>query len=336
MQVHETYNMTPYVADVVFSKDRFGKNLVIAIVKACFDFDEKGECSTSSRERMLPVMHSYSYHDTPERSGIKYPVDIVPEKKGTDIIINGHVYGHGQKEAVCGFDMGDLKKKIVVFGKRFWVKRLIGLKISEPLPFSKIPLLYDHAFGGSYDDPEKGSVFFEENPIGKGFEAESGDQAPLPHFEYPDKLIKSLKNKPTPAGLSAIPRSWKQRSIHAGTYDENWKTQNFPSEPLDFNIRFFNAVPDDQIFKSGLSGGETLVLYRLHSKKQRLRLSIPDVCLSATFRIKEQTVHQKMVIDTCLVEPDEGRLSLTCRSTLAMDDDVRYLKSVHLELNVNE
>ena len=331
MQVHETYNLTPFVADVAFSKDMLGRNLVIAVIKAGFDFDEKGECFISSREHMLPVMRDYEYHGDPECSGVKYPIDIVPEKQGTDIIINGHVYGQGQKEALCGFDLGDLKKRLAVFGQRFWVKRLTGYRITEPRPFTKIPLLYDYAFGGSYEDPGKDRIHFKENPIGTGFGPLPTDKAHLPHIEYPGNLIRSFKNKPTPAGLGAIPRSWKQRAIHAGTYDENWKSQRFPSEPLDFNSRFYNAVPDDQIFRSGLSGGETLVLYNLHPKNQRLSLKIPVFGFSATFRIKEQTDHQKMVMDTCLVEPDEGRLSLTYRATLVMDDDVRYLKTIHLE-----
>lgn len=333
MQVHETYNMTPFVADVAFSRDRLGRNIAIAIVKAGFDFNDNGECFATSRERMLPVVHGCSYHGDPERSSVKYPMDIIPEKHGTDIIINGHVYGHGQKKVVCGFDLDGIKKRLVVFGQRFWMRRLTGYKMSEPLPFNKIPLLYDHAYGGSYQSPEKETVFFEENPIGKGFGVVPTDKAPLPHIEYPYQLIRSFKNKPMPAGLGSIPRSWKQRVAYAGTYDDNWKTRLFPSEPEDFNPRFFNAVPDDQIFNPGLKGGENLVIYNLHRRIDRLSLSIPAISITSTFRIKEKREHQKMVMDTCLVEPDEGRLTLTYRSTIILDDDVRYLKTVHLELD---
>lgn len=38
-----------------------------------------------------------------------------------------------------------------------------------------------------------------------------------------------------------------------------------------------------------------------------------------------------MEIDTCLVEPDEYRLTLTYACRLSFDSDVRYLKTVHFE-----
>ena len=110
LQVHETYNMTPFLAKFAFSRNNDGQELLVGILKASFDFDENGTISISPRERMLPIVLSDEFYGEPENSSLRYPVDLVPEKEGTDIIINGAAYGNSQKQVKCGFTLGHLKK----------------------------------------------------------------------------------------------------------------------------------------------------------------------------------------------------------------------------------
>ncbi len=330
LQVHETYNMTPYLAKFVISTDNNEQELLVGILKASYDFDDNGKISISPRERMLPVMLSDEYYDKPENSGIRYPVDIVPEKEGTDIIINGHVYGNRKRLVPCGFTLGYLEKALIVYGPRSWRRKLGFSKMSDPVHFEKIPLSYEYAFGGCYED-KKGKQEFECNPLGMGFGAEHLENSVLPHIEYLDCPIKSINDRPKPAGLGAIPMSWQQRLMYAGTYDEKWKKERFPLNPLDLNPRCYNAVPDDQIYRPKLKGREILTLFNLHCSQPELTLTIPEHIFTCTARIKQETISAPMEMDTCLIEPDEQRLTLTYISRMPLYSDNKYLKSVHFE-----
>lgn len=329
-QVHEHYNLTPFITDYVLSRNKEGRNVVISVLKASFDFDKRGTMSISPRERMLPIMTTDQLYDNAENASVRYPSDITTEKEGTDIIINGHAYGNNQKKVQCGFSLDHLKKMLIVSGHRVWNQILSFHKITGPFEFDKIPLTYENAFGGSYED-KKGVHHYEYNPVGKGFGAKHLKRPLLPNIEYKDCLIKLISHQPRPAGLGAIPMSWKQRRVLAGTFDETWKTQRFPLAPLDENPRFYNTVPEDQIFRPKLKGLEKLTLINLHRSNSEFKLKIPKHTFTCTARIKEETISQPMEIDTCLIEPDEHRLTLTYVSRIPLYSDTKYLKSVHFE-----
>lgn len=328
--VHEHYNLTPFITDYVLTRNKEGQNILIGILKVSFDFDHEGVLTIASRQRMVPVIRADEHYGNPETTSVRYPSDIVPEKDGTDIIINGHAYGNDQKQVACGFSLGKLKKILRVSGHRVWNRILRFHKITGPFPFYKIPLTYENAFGGRYED-KKGDHVFEYNPVGKGFGAKHFERLQLPNVEYVDCSIKLVSHQPKPAGLGAVSATWKQRRILAGTFDETWKTERFPLTPLDMNPRFYNAVPDDQIFRPKLKGHEKLTLYNLNRSNPALTLTIPKHSFICTARIKQETIPRPMEIDTCLIEPDEHRLTLTYTSQIPLDSDVKYLKSVHFE-----
>jgi hypothetical protein len=330
LQVHETYNMTPFLAKFAFSRNNNEQELLVGILKASYDFDDSGKMSISPRERMLPVMLSDEFYGKPENSSIRYPSDLVPEKEGTDIIINGHAYGNNKRQIQCGFTLGHLNKTLTVSGSRSWSRTVKIARITDPIHFDKISVTYENAFGGCYED-KNGKQPFEYNPLGKGFGAEHLENSVLPHIEYMDCRIKSINDQPKPAGLGAIPMSWQQRLMYAGTYDETWKNQRFPLAPLDMNPRCYNAVPDDQIFRPKLKGQEKLTLFNLHRSKAECELNIPDHSFTCTARIKQETISRTMEIDTCLIEPDEQRMTLTYISRILLYSDNKYLKSVHFE-----
>jgi hypothetical protein len=328
--VHETYNLTPFVAEFKFSKSNEGQDLIIGIVKAGFDVDGQGNLTIAPNDRMLPVMVADRFHDNDENKGVRYPADVTPEKEGTDIIINGHAYGYGQKQVNCGFTLGYLKKTLRVSGDREWARILRFYKMIGPIPFEKIPLTYENAFGGRYED-KKGEHLFEYNPVGKGFGAKHLEKPLLPNIEYTDRPVRLISHQPKPAGFGAIPMSWKQRRELAGTFDETWRSQRFPLAPCDMNPGFYNAAPSDQVFKPKLKGLEKLTLFNIHRSNPKMTLTIPKMSFITTVRIRQERVAQPMEIDTCLIEPDENRLTLTYISRIPCDVDPKYLKSVHFE-----
>jgi len=79
-------------------------------------------------------------------------------------------------------------------------------------------------------------------------------------------------------------------------------------------------VPQDQVLRPGLKGGERVVLKNLHPRLEMLDFEIPKLAFSARFHIKERTQEIAMVADTLLIEPDEERFSITFRASCPIDD----------------
>jgi hypothetical protein len=91
---------------------------------------------------------------------------------------------------------GDDLHRLVVFGPRYWRRRLGGLEPSEPERFESMPLSWGLAFGGSYQEPP-------------GLDAHSG----LPHPGGTDQLVRQWSDRPLPGGLAPCPMNPALRLI---------------------------------------------------------------------------------------------------------------------------
>jgi hypothetical protein len=193
----------------------------------------------------------------PATSSLRYASDLVPSKQGTDIALNGSVHAGNRTAVLAGFRVGQLEKVLTAFGPRQWMDSG-GKRMSEPAPFANLPLRYEHAFGGSYTDERGKAVHYGQNPVGMGFAVVARPRDPLPLLEYQGALVHSLRDRPPPACLGFIPAGWVQRSVLAGTFDDAWAKNRRPLFPKNFDQRFYNAVPQDQVLLPGLKGGRGL------------------------------------------------------------------------------
>ncbi len=132
-----------------------------------------------------------------------------------------------------------------------------------------------------------------------------------------------------------MPQGWRPRSRLAGTFDAAWERARRPLYPEDLDERFWNTVPQDQVLRPKLVGGERLVLLHVHPEAEevtlavpRVALTVPRVSLAAAFRVRDAETVLPMTADTLLVEPDEGRLAVTYRAILPIGDDLLRLRSV--------
>ncbi|MEN6616437.1 MAG: DUF2169 domain-containing protein, partial [Syntrophorhabdus sp.] len=156
--------------------------------------------------------------------------------------------------------IGPLEKTLYIFGNRYWKKIAgIGTAISDPEPFTVMPITYHLAFGGEG---------FEKNPVGKGMvpvALPSGTHMqPLPNIEDPGNLVGSPDDKPDPRGFGPLDYTWPQRSKKLGTYDNTWFQENWPFYPDDKNWTYFNAASSDQQKEDFWRGNETIHLRGIH------------------------------------------------------------------------
>jgi hypothetical protein len=326
MATHQVLNVTPFAAAILPAQDRDGRDLAVAALKATFRFTARGEVTPAPPDAQLPVLGTDAHFGDPATTSVRYAGVATPARPGTDVAVVGQAHARGRKEIEAGFRIRDLQKTVVVSGPRQWVAGF-PVAIAGPVAFDAQPLRYEHAFGGAYEEGGR-PVPFLENPVGVGFAKSVVDRSPLPAVEASGARVRTPKDRPAPAGLGFIPPGWKQRSRFAGTFDAAWEKARRPLLPEDLDERFWNAVPQDQVLRPKLAGGERLVLVNLHPEAETVAVTLPRLALTAAFRVKDAETVLPMTADTLLVEPDEGRLSVTYRAILAVGEDRMRLRSV--------
>jgi len=316
-------NSTSFEGTILPTPDPDGIDSLYTIVKGTFELN--GDVKVA--EEQIPVTMEDTYRDDPTASSIEVPSDLCLVKPGTDVLLLGHAYaaaGRPTPHSIVSVSVGAVDKTICVFGDRAWESGMLGLKISDAELFESMPLMWERAFGGTVETEADPPELFAEtrNPIGVGFSHKSigkpqpGD--PLPNFEDPDALITSPSDKPTPAGLGPICPHWDPRRGFAGTYDETWEKKRMPYLPEDFDSRFFQVAPPDQIVEGYLTGGETVRIAGA-TPDNPLEFQIPTYDVSVTYAVGGSKETMKANLDTVLIEPDAHRLTLVWRSVLQCD-----------------
>jgi hypothetical protein len=173
---------------------------------------------------------------------------------------------------------GSIDKTLVVVGDRSFHRTPHGVVPAAPAPFVEMPIVYERTFGGT--DPQHGAMHREpHNPVGVGFalqpEALVGTAAP--NIAYPSAAR-------TPAGLGAIAPNWQPRLALAGTYDATWREERMPLCPLDFDVHYFHAAPEDQRVPGYLREGTPIEVLGM-TPEGALRFKLPKVrpCFRTVF-----------------------------------------------------
>lgn len=301
-------NKTPYVAEAVLLPDSQGKPTVTLVIKATFSFTSKGEVTLSDNQ--VPLFFGDEYWEKPGRSSLRYASDMVCEKKGADIAVNGHVYAPDSvpvQRIPASVTVGPVKKTIVAWGERRYTSKMGIVTRTQPLPFLKIPLRYEYAFGGSNKEERH-----EENPVGLGFGAKGKARgAAVPRFGH---LETNPETPGSPPGFGFIAPSWKPRAAYAGTWDAAWQKERMPLPPHDFDIRFNNAAAPFLMAAEPLSGHETVSLTHLHREAGTVRFKLPGPKLITACLFRHETIKFRAAADTLLIEPDENRFTLVYRT----------------------
>jgi hypothetical protein len=85
--------------------------------------------------------------------------------------------------------------------------------------------------------------------------------------------------------------------------------------PLDFDDRFMQVAPADQIVPRPLRGGELVQLVGLN-RKGPMQFALPTRNLAVSARIRGTVERHAAVLDTVLVDSDQERIVLTWRASI--------------------
>nr|WP_255216648.1 DUF2169 domain-containing protein [Pseudenhygromyxa sp. WMMC2535] len=215
-------------------------------------------------------------------------------------------------ERAVGARVGSCIQEAVVFGERRWTRLR---EISRPLPFDRVPLVWERAFGGSsVVDPR---VIETRNPIGAGIyaSAEEAVGQPLPQIEHPRQRITGVGDRPPPVGFLPRGTGWEPRVRFAGTYDEAWAETRCPLWPRDFDERFFLAAPPALVATRRFVGGEPVALVGMDPRGD-LAFALPSARVIAEVGFRGRSEIRELELDIVSIDVIAGKLSLIFRETV--------------------
>lgn len=318
---------TPFEVAWLTWKARPNTSCLTVVVKATFSLVESGICPISD-EQILPTGDIHNDEDV-ERS-VRYESDLAYIKPRGEVLIAGSCFttnGEPQTAALAAFKVGQVTKKMGIFGDRHFEGIFGGM--TKPEPFVEMPLCWERCFGGRK---------IKDNPVGQGRDKSPvGGKAVvrLPNIEDPTNLMSSKRQKLAPHGAFPIPRTWPARMKQGGTYDARWQRTRWPWYPEDFQWSFFNAAPEDQQIKGFFRGDEEISLVGLHREHAKVDCRLPGLRARALLREAETGTFKLLSpeLDTITIDSDAGKVLCVWRAVTEVTsealDEYSHLFVVH-------
>lgn len=332
----ELLNATNMLAGYTMGRAPDGRESIVVVVKGTFRLPEHPGERVQPAENQVPLVFADTFTGEPGYSAVIHESDFAPIKPQCDVLVIGSAYSPGgrpAKRVTVSLTVGDLVKRFDVLGDRMWDRVLMVTSPTEPAPFVSKPIGYDFAYGGmdeAPDEPEKRDAY-APNPVGRGF-------YPLSQGEYRlGKLLPNcvergtLADSPTgryvPKSFSVVGRQFNSRYPLAGTYDDRWMENKFPDLPDDFDARYFQSAPEDQRVAYP-RGGETVVLENL-TPAGYVRFALPEIEVPVEFTdVRYERVEKQAVLDTVVIEPDDGRFTLIWRASHPLKRNMLEMRQV--------
>lgn len=327
-------NKTPYAFEALQLADEEAVAQFVPCVQATFLMGPQG---LELAPKQASVKPGGKWRGDPAKTSMLQEPQIALSKPGTDVVLRGHAHAPqpGAVEGMIGIRVGALQKTARVFGDRRYTGRFGMQSISRPMPFERIPILAELAFGGwdRRDQDEARHACEPRNPIGRGFytKAPEGDEAWLPNFEDPLDLITSWSDRPQPACFGFCGPEWQPRLSYAGTYDAAWMSTRKPLLPKDFNRRFFNAGALGLVSQGPLQGDEEVVIIGC-AEQQRIAFQLPEP-QAPVFVVElrgRRHVTLRTSLDTIVVDMDAATLTMLWRACMPVRNGLHDVVAIEV------
>jgi len=329
-------NQTPFKAELMLFPDERGVDTLYVVVKATFELHPEMRVAPEQ----MPVLMADEYWGDPASTSLKFASEAHLRKPGTDVVVVGEAIAPGGKpvrQLEVSLSVAGREKVYLISGDRKW-KGWIFKRPDKPALFTRMPLIYERAFGGTHPKTRKGQPDLQaRNPIGCGFRGHAPMKAykrlPLPNIEDNQNRLKRPRysRKIQPAGLGFIPPTWQPRLGFAGCFDETWQKNEAPFLPKDFDPRFFQAAHPDWVFAPPLQGGERVQTVHL-SERVRQDFTLPKCSFQLLATVGGQRQPLELQLETVLLMPAEEKLALTWRAALPCDKKVLKVEEVRIDL----
>ncbi|MFT5398657.1 MAG: hypothetical protein ACI8XW_001455, partial [Gammaproteobacteria bacterium] len=312
------------------------KSLHSSLLHKCFSYQQKHYFTVSvlwgfNLQTGEPVLEQELWQSIGDLLGKNELFDAGLPKQNAELLVHGSCFAAGGEAVAASqvtVSLGPVSKELLVFGDRYWIKAMgIGWGVTDPIPFTEMPVSYTNAFGGKDHAP---------NPVGKGIDDVDVDgeaRVPLPNIEYADYLIGSPDDKPAPASLNRSDILSQQRMANAGTYDQNYIETRMPGFPDDLNYDYFNDAAKDQWIEGFFKGDEKYEIRNMNPEHALITGQIPGVYGRA---FVDQLVNDRIEfkeiptqLDTLWLFPSADLGVMIHRGTLQVaEDDAADIKKI--------
>ncbi|WP_081426414.1 DUF2169 family type VI secretion system accessory protein [Sorangium cellulosum] len=225
--------------------------------------------------------------------------ETAPYLPSAGVLVRGHA------SAPAGETATSLSVRVALFRDDRWVLNKVLHVFGDytraapsPRPFSRVPVVYERAYGGPHVDA---------NPVGVGADAA------LPSIVDPADPTR-------PAGFGPIARHWAPRKHLLARNQAH--DRPVPELDASFDFRYFHAAPPDQQIEF-LRGDEWIFLEGLHPHYPWLRSSLPSARgLARLYRAgaggEDHGQPVELVADTLSIDADRLLCSLIWRGNVAL------------------
>jgi hypothetical protein len=333
----ELLNTTPLQAGYTMGMQADGRELLVVVAKGTFEMPDRGR-QASFCEAQKPLVEADIFNEEPGLSAPLYESDYAPFKRHCDVLLVGSAYAPRGKPATrveVTLRIGPLLKSFAVTGDRYWESGNIAIRPGYAGLFDTMPISYDRAFGGidDFHENKKKHAAYMSNPVGKGYHFELGrafvDGSPMPNTEELKRPVTMPNGNYSPMAFGPLGRGWDPRRQLAGTYDQAWIDNTFPFLPSDFNATYYQTAPTDQQMPYP-KGGERVFLENLTPEGQ-IAFTLPEIDVPVVFFYKNgEKLTQKAMIDTIVLEPDDGHFTMTWRATIPLKKNIFEISQVLL------
>ncbi len=337
-------NETPFVNGLALGMGPDRRPCLSVLLKATFRLPGGADGAFAApAEDQLPLVTDDEFFKGDVTGSVRLETDVVPFKPRADVVLVGRAYAPGGRPTTAldvALRVGRTQQAIRVTGDRRWIfptRMVVVPAVSDPEPFTEMPLVYERAFGG-FD--HKGRAWCAQNHVGRGLigkkTPESVDGRLLPNLEDPRRPIRSWDDQPAPVGFGFYGRSWQPRAALVGRALDDLD----PAFGLaaDFDHGFFNGAHPALQVPGYLAGNEEVEMrhltpdgyrrFRLAGLRPEIALHVredsgADPAADETRPMHAYRPGREVLtanLDTLVFLPDEGVFYQVWRATYPLPD----------------
>jgi hypothetical protein len=296
----------------------------VLTAKATFRFDRRGRVALDTQ---APWPLFERDHATP--LGVLPGERVACRGRRFEVMLLGHAYaerGQSARELEVSLSVGKEHRALWVSGDRTWVRRFGRSPVfTAPLPFERMPLTYERAFGGTatveLDAASKLDVSHPLNPRGRGFDASAfldgleawlgaprgyprltDDSRALPNVEHPEARITCWDDAPEPAGFA--PGAPDIAVQHLARVRRGVAENAETSSPTDPDELFYRAHSDLVIDLP--PAGAHVRLQNLCADQGVIEFALPELSVIADYIVYGRQGQRELRPYALVLSPDES------------------------------
>ena len=311
-----TKNLSAFAIGVRSTSVRPPAPAMSVVVRATFAIRDDGSLGVVGPADAPRPLSAATFRDDDDdcMGGAVFPSDFADFKTRAEFLLKGACHTPrtaAVAECPVQIKVGTWSKTLRVVGRRVWGGS------AAPAPFVKMPLDWEHAYGGEA---------YAKNPSGLGFSSEE-----LPNVLYAHDSLRARGASLEPAGFGPVNARWPQRAGKLGKdYGDTYRKTRAPYFAADMDPTFFLEAPPDQWLDTYLRGDEPISLQNLHPRVANFSTALPGLVARVFYRSEGGAFHEMpMHLDTLFFDMDAGRIELSWRAVVDVReedlDDVKTL-----------